>query len=367
MLVTGLIGVGVMYGISEIIKGLMGNMNFKNFDSLFKELELCNKSEDYPDVVDKVKDEYYTKYTIKMPIGLSISNIEQYEEAICSFLESESVTIKKQSNSSFIDIMHMHNKPKINYNPCKHKRDDFLVPLGVNLYNGEPLLFDIFNDSNANMYICGSPGQGKSNIVNLILSHLANNKSVDDVQFAINDSKVVDLPIFENCKNTVSYYSGPDNIHEFIDNELNEMEARFVLLKKYGFKNLRDMKKSGHNIPFRVVVIEEISTFSNDDLFQKKLSDLTSKCRSAGITVMLITQTPTYDIMPTRIKNSVNVSIGLKVRNHVCSEIIMNDADLHKLTGTGHFKINDYKNYNLEAQSYCITDECIEEIINQNR
>lgn len=363
-LVTGSIYIGGLFLVSQFIKNGLGFNSSKNFEKLFYELKLFNTSEEYPSIINKNKEKYYMRYTIELPIGLSIDDIKKYEENISAFLECENVLIEKQSNSKMIDILHMHTKPNVEYDYRNQKRSDFNIPIGVNLRTGENFLLDLFSDSNANLYIAGSPGQGKTNILNVILGHLANSKNENEVQFAIHDTKLVDLPLFEKCKNTVSYYSGAEKVNEFLDNEIKEMNARFELLRKYGFRNIRDFINNGYEVPYRVVVIEEISLFSNNEEFHKKLSDLTSKGRSAGITVIMVTQIPTYDVLPTRIKNNVNTSIGLKVRNSVCSEIVMNDADLHKLSGCGHFKITDSSNYNIEVQSYYITDETLKKILN---
>lgn len=349
--------------VGETLKTIFNLTNDKDFDKLFYELNLCNKSEEYPKVISRQKEKYYMRYTIELPIGLSIDEIKKYEENIASFLECNEVVIKKNSNSKKIDIMNMHTKPNIEYNFDNQRRSDLKIPLGIDLDDGSDFILDIFKDSNANIYIAGSPGQGKTNIENVILGHLANSASVDEVEFAINDTKMVDLPLFKNCKNTVSYYSGTNGINSFLDNELKEMNARYEMLTKYGYRNVRDFINEGYKIPYRVVVIEEISSFSDNERYLKQLSDLTSRGRSAGIVVIMVTQIPTYDVMPTRIKNNVNISIGLKVKNNICSEIVMNDAELHKLSGAGHLKVTDSSNYNKEVQAYFMTDNTLLEIL----
>lgn len=363
---TSTIGFFGLCAIREIVKIMLNSTNDKDFDKLFYELNLCNKSEEYPALINKSKDKYYMKYTIELPVGLSIEEIKNYEENIASFLECENVIIKKHSNSKKIDIMYMHTKPKVEYNFEKQRRTDLKVPLGVDLYDGSDFILDIFKDSNANMYIAGSPGQGKTNVLNIILAHLANSTTKNEVEFAIHDTKMIDLPLFKRCKNTASYYSGTEGINNFLEEEIKEMNARYKLLNKYGYRNVRDFIEDGYKIPYRVVVVEEISSFSDNEKFLKQLSDLTSLGRSAGIIVIMVTQIPTYEVMPTRIKNNVNISIGLKVRNMVCSEIVMNDAELHKLSGSGHLKITDSINYNREIQAYYISDSCLEKIINKN-
>lgn len=363
-LLAGGLFVAGAYCINEITKIISSSLKSKDFDKLFYELQLCNMSEEYPVLINTHKDKYYMQYTIKLPIGLSINEIKKYEENISSFLECENVIIKKQSNPRNIDIMYMHTKPMVNYNLEKQKRDDLKIPLGIDLYDAKEFLLDIFKDNNANIYIAGSPGQGKTNVLNVILTHLANSTSKGEVEFAINDTKTIDLPKFKHCKNTVSYYSGTECINSFLEEQLNEMKARYTLLKKYGYKNIRDFIDDGYQLPFRVVVVEEISSFSDNELFMKQLSDLTSLGRSAGIIVIMVTQIPTYEVMPTRIKNNVNISIGLKVKNYVCSEIVMNDADLHKLSGCGHIKITDAFNDNREVQTYYVTEESLDTLMN---
>lgn len=64
---------------------------------------------------------------------------------------------------------------------------------------------------------------------------------------------------------------------------------------------------------------------------------LASKARAAGVHLVLITQRPDKDAMPSQIKANIGNKICLKVASNVNSRIVLDEGGAELLLGRGHF------------------------------
>lgn len=346
------------------INKLLG-LNTLDFKQLFKELGICNKSEQYPKLYNIINKSHFKTYQFTVPIGISINDFEKHTEAIEHFLGVDNISIVR--NNKLIEIKVITDMPKANYDIQEHKRKDFKVPLGYDLNNNKLVLWDITSNNNCHCYIAGSSGGGKSITLRLILSHLVNSKSKRDIEFSIINTKRVDLKDFEHCKHTRNYMIGTEGVEDFLQNEVEEMERRYILLEKNDCDDLGEYRAKGNRIPYRLIVVEEISSYKGNKEYQRNIELLASQGRGAGLILLMVTQLPSAEIMPNTIKCNVNSTIGLKTKDSIRSEIIAGEgANLHKLKGNGHSKLfcGDYEG--TEYQGLYIDKETMKDIIKAN-
>ena len=342
----------------------MLNLNTLDFKKLFEELNLCNKSKEYPSLLKIINEDYFKVYQFTIPIGLSIKDFEEHTEVISHFIGVDNVSIVR--NNKLIEVKVLINIPKANYDIEEHKRKDFKIPLGYDLNNNKLVLWDITSNSSCHCYIAGSSGGGKSITLRLILSHLVNSKSKRDIEFSIINTKRVDLKDFEHCKHTRNYMTGLDGVEDFLANEIEEMERRYILLEKADCDDLKEYRSRGNRIPYRLIVIEEISSYKGNKEYQRYVELLASQGRGAGMILLMVTQLPNAEIMPNTIKCNINTTIGLKTKDEIRSDIIAPDAALHKLKGNGHSKLFDGKHDGTEYQGLYIDKETMKDIIKSN-
>lgn len=350
----------LMKGINKLL-----GLNTLDFKQLFKELGICNKSKEYPKLYNIINGSHFKTYQFTVPIGLSINDFEKHTEAIEHFLGVDNISIVR--NNKLIEIKVITDMPKANYDIQEHKRKDFKVPLGYDLNNNKLVLWDITSNNNCHCYIAGSSGGGKSITLRLILSHLVNSKSKRDIEFSIINTKRVDLKDFEHCKHTRNYMIGTEGVEDFLQNEVEEMERRYILLEKNDCDDLKEYRAKGNRIPYRLIVVEEISSYKGNKEYQRNIELLASQGRGAGIILLMVTQLPSAEIMPNTIKCNVNTTIGLKTKDSIRSEIIAGEgANLHKLKGNGHSKLfcGDYEG--TEYQGLYIDKETMKDIIKAN-
>lgn len=342
----------------------MLNLNTLDFKKLFEELNLCNKSKEYPSLLKIINEDYFKVYQFAIPIGLSIKDFEEHTEAISHFIGVDNVSIVR--NNKLIDIKVLTKVPYEKYDPETHKAKGYKIPVGIDLDKHNIRYWDLADGSNANVYIAGSTRCGKSNLLRLIMTILTQ-KSCADIQFSLINPKRVDLVEFQKVKNTKHYTEDPTQATDILLENIEEMHRRYILFaKNKGVKSIWDYRNKVNKMPVRLVVIEEMSTFEGDNKFHEALRLIAQQGAGAGILLLLTTQLPNKDTLPNLTKQCINSVIGGKCKDSIRSDIIVEEGELHKLRGRGHMKVFDSDSYGTEIQSFYISDDVVEEITNNN-
>lgn len=346
------------------INKLLG-LNTLDFKQLFVELNLCNHSKEYPKLDNVIREEYFTIYRFKIPMGLCVDDFEKHTEAISHFIGADNISIVR--NKKLIEIKVLTGVPYEEYNPQIHKAKGYKIPLGIDLDKHKIRYWDLSDGANANMYIAGSTRCGKSNLLRLIMTVLTQ-KSCADIQFSLINPKIVDLVEWKkNVKNVVHYTESATEATEILLDNIEEMKRRYILFaRNKGVKNIWDYRNKVNKMPVRLIVIEEMSTFEGNKEFHEALRLLAQQGAGAGMLLLLTTQLPNKDTVPNLTKQCVNSVIGGKCKDAIRSDIIVEDGNLHFLRGKGHMKIFDSDNYGTEIQSFYIDDTVVEEITSNN-
>jgi len=300
------------------------NMVFKrkyNWDKLFYEINLCNRSKEYPWLHHQCDNEFY--FTI--PIGLSINDFIKYKIEIATFLKINQNDLKIEYNNTLILIR--INKQNETYNYEDYKFDNKKgVPIGIDLDRHNIIYWDYSSPNQCHLLIAGSTGSGKSVCLDVIVNNLIRRKNID---LYIQDTKLIDLYRYKNrCK---YYGEGKENIEEVLEDLVKEMNRRYKILRRVD-KQFKPI----------FIIIEELASFNPklDKEFYRLLGELLSKGRAASIYVILTTQTPYAEILPGVLKSNINTKIGLKTNTKEASKVVCGDYEaLMNLKGKGHGKI----------------------------
>ena len=339
-------------------------LNTLDFKQLFKELGICNKSEQYPKLYNIINGSHFKVYQFTVPVGISIKDFEKHTEAIEQFLGVDNISIVR--NNKQIEVKIITNIPYIEYDPELHKAKGYKIPLGIDLDKHKIRYWDLSDGANANMYIAGSTRCGKSNLLRLIMTVLTQ-KSCADIQFSLINPKIVDLVEWKQVKNVKHYTEDSTEATEILLDNIEEMKRRYILFaRNKGVKNIWDYRNKVNKMPVRLIVIEEMSTFEGNKEFHEALRLLAQQGAGAGILLLLTTQLPNKDTVPNLTKQCINSVIGGKCKDSIRSDIIVEDGELHKLRGKGHMKVFDSDSYGTEIQALYVNDSVVEEITNNN-
>ena len=340
------------------------NLNTLDFKKLFEEIDLCNKSKEYPKLYNIINESHFKTYQFSIPIGLSVEDFKEHTEAISHFIGVDTVSIVR--NNKLVEIKVLTSVPYEKYNPEIHKAKGYKIPTGIDLDKHTIRYWDLSDGANANCYIAGSTRCGKSNLLRLIMTVLTQ-KSCADIQFSLINPKIVDLVEFQQVKNVVHYTENPSQATDILLENIEEMKRRYILFAKYkGVKNIWDYRNKVTKMPVRLVVIEEMSTFEGDKEFHEALRLLAQQGAGSGVLLLLTTQLPNKDTLPNLTKNNINTVFGGKCKDSIRSDIIVEDGNLHLLRGRGHMKVFDSDSYGTEIQSFYIDDDIVEEITSKN-
>ena len=298
--------------------------NDNNWDKLFYEIKLCNRSEEYPILAYNYKEEQ--KYYFTIPTGLNINDFISHKLDIATFLKVDQTNLKIEYQHNFALISIFANDINTNYNDyIFHNKKG--VPIGIDLNTKDIVYWNYYSPNECHMLIAGATGSGKSVCLDVIINNLIHRK---DVELYLQDTKYVDLYKY---KNKVKYYGeGTEGIEEILNRLINEMNKRYIEIRDKGDKKLKSI----------FLVIEELATFDpkEDKKIYKLLGELLSKGRAAEVYVILTTQTPYREVLPGLLKSNINTKIGLKVNTKEASKVISGDYDtLMNLRGKGHGKI----------------------------
>lgn len=343
------------------------NINTYDFNDFFKKIGFKNKADEYPKLLSTKQDEYFDTYIFVPPAGITLSDFEKQIENFSFFLNVNEDNIRFERQGYKIAVKIITKRPQSVYDHIEFRRKDFKIPLGYDL-NNKMVYWDMISSNNTHCYIAGSSGGGKSVTLRLILTHLVNSLSKRDIEFSIINTKRVDLKDFKYVKHTKNYMTGIEGVEVFLKNEIEEMERRYKLLERYDCDDLTEYRSVVTKIPYRLIVVEEISSYKGNKEYQRAIELIASQGRGAGMILLLVTQLPSHEIMPNTIKCNINTTIGLKTKDSIRSEIIAGaNSGLEKLKGNGHSKLFNGDYDGAEYQGLYISKEIMKNIISNNR
>ena len=347
------------------VKSLLG-LNTFDFRKLFEEAGICNKSKEYPKFYNYHYDDYFEIYMFKCPVGVTVENFKEKSEKIAHFMGIEESNMKIQRSSYDVIIKVLDEKPNPVYDPEVHKMKGFKIPIGLDLDTLELKYWDLADPANAHAYAAGGTRCGKSTLIRLISTMLIQ-KSIADVQLSWINIKKVDGNEFKDCKNVVHYTEDEKEANDILIKNAEEMKRRYTLFSKHkGVKNIWNYRSKVSKMPVRVIIIEEIAAFEQDKEFHQTLKLIAQQGAGAGIFLLIASQLVNKDVLPNLTKQNINTVFGGKCKDAIRSDIIVDDGELHKLRGKGHFKVFDCDSYGDEIQVLWIDDDTIEEIAQNN-
>jgi S-DNA-T family DNA segregation ATPase FtsK/SpoIIIE len=126
-----------------------------------------------------------------------------------------------------------------------------------------------------------------------------------------------------------------------LESLVEEMERRYELLESANAQDLHeynDKVPAQARLPRRVLLLDEFADLSagaKSKQFVALLDRLGAKARAAGIHLVLATQRPDKQSMPTRLKANLGGKIALRVANAVDSRIVLDQGGAQDLLDKG--------------------------------
>ena len=209
--------------------------------------------------------------------------------------------------------------------------------------------------------IAGQTGAGKSVCLNTIIASLLCFCTPDDLNLLMIDPKQVELAEYEGIPHlrypVVTDLAEAGKLLLWV---CDEMERRYTLLSKAGFRHLDAYNRSleapadngptpgatlasrhtdpdAKSLPYIVLVIDELADlmmFAPDDV-EPAICRLTAKARAVGIHLVVATQRPSVNVVTGLIKANIPSRVAFAVASQTDSRVILDTGGAEALLGKG--------------------------------
>ena len=190
--------------------------------------------------------------------------------------------------------------------------------IGIDEYGQAVTLDLVFH----NLLVAGEPGVGKSGLLNTITATAA---MADNTRLVLFDGKLVELGPWEAIADE---FVGVD-----IDHALSVLRRlQVVLNNRYRWLRANRKRKISptDGLSVILVVIDELALYSatygtkqQQDEFAALLRDLVSRGRACGVPVVAATQRPSFDIIPTSLRDLFGYRAAFRCTTTNSSNIIL--------------------------------------------
>lgn len=317
-----------------------------NFNDLFFNCGLKNKLKDMP-ILEKVSNyKSVDIYSFKLPIGVTVSSVQEKIESISDFFEVSQMNIKLQKKNGLMDIIvtkdNMFNRI-FEYQDMK-LGENLKIPVGhfINQDHLEKMLvIDMSKDEIAHGFIGSTTGGGKSNLIRIILLNWIMNKPPEDLELFLIDGKGgTDYMSFLNAPHVFmnKCFNDATDIVEILNGSLNEILRRNRVFQKAEANNFREFTEMGGHMPRRVIIFDEYAMYHGTKLYpdmQSKVGKICSTGRSAGIHIIVATQDGRKEVLDSMIKYNMPLKIGFKCANAQHSKNITSYEGLETINRIG--------------------------------
>lgn len=193
----------------------------------------------------------------------------------------------------------------------------------------------IYNDmaQQNHLLIAGTTGSGKSVVLNGIIHSILVQKSYLQACIILIDPKGVELAHWKETANCIYYAQTDPEIDEVLKETIKLMDNRYKKMQAAGEKTC-----SKADI---YLLIDELASISSNQKTSilAKLQKISQNGRPVKIHVIVTTQCPTTNVIPTAIKVNFDAILGLRTRSAQDSRNIIGENGCEKLPqhGKGYY------------------------------
>ena len=330
---------------------LLSEDNSYNFNELFYNCGLDNKSKDMPQLINYKNMSTVDIFTFKLPAGVSVSKVRTKLEEVADFFEIEEMNIKIQKKNNKMDIIItknnlFSNEKVIDYYIPKLDKNKLMMPIGHYInkdYLEKFLAVDMSSGDIPHAFIGATTGGGKSNFIISVLLSWVLNYSPKDLEICIMDSQggadYTTLLYAPHVKNN-KCYSDIDEVHEILDDCLIELKERQQKLVNTETKNAVEYRKRIGKMPFKVIIIDEYASFKDTEAkkgerITDKVATIAANGRKVDVHIIIATQDANQNSIDPTIKRVLPLRIGFKCANEQHSKNICEHTGLETLKVKG--------------------------------
>ena len=303
----------------------------------------------------------FTLYEVGLEPGVHASMVNGLEDDISLALHSQNVQIISPiPGKGRIGILAPKAIPDIVSMRSIFKSPIFMeqimdlpCAIGKTILN-EIFIFDLAKAPH--IIIAGPTGQGKSVLINVILTSLLFKKHPAEMKLVLMEPSGLELGPYSCLQN--HFLASIPGGHVVVSNSgqavttlkslCKEMNHRFRLLRNAHVPNIKEYNRKIVNrklipaneykyMPYIVVVIDEYGFFIEEkgSEIEYPITQLAKYARAAGIHLILSTRQLTKDTITDSIKNNIPTRISFKMPDRKSSRLILDCDGAEQLSGYG--------------------------------
>ena len=204
----------------------------------------------------------------------------------------------------------------------------------MKLYTPSGSSYAIFDDmlKRPHLLIAGATGSGKSVAINGILHSALFHPPVDQpggIGLVLIDPKRVELARYKKLRHVLAYASEPSQFISAFQYAMNLTEARYKSMQRRG-----ELLYNGGDV---YIIIDEFADLmlTHGRIIRPLVQRLAQIGRAARVHLIVATQTPIREVIPTQIKCNFDCRLGLRTRSGQDSRNILEHTGLENLPAYG--------------------------------
>lgn len=273
------------------------------------------------------------------------------------------------SDEIAVDIPHEHRRRVplsrgIDKLPQISSVNSMPIPIGVTP-EGQDVIGDLSKITH--LLVGGTTGAGKTRFLYGILTALIlKHPTPDSLRLVLSTSKPEDFSFFRGLPHLVTgrvISDATEAIHVLENAVMETLQDRGRILESAGCVNTGDYNYHHPDSPLcpYVVVVDEFADLADQlgrkrsarDSFYDKIRRIAQLGRNRGIHLILCTQRPSADLVPTNIRNLMNGRVSLRVNDSTASRMILEEGGGELLQMHGDLLYKDGDNL-VRAQGYYV-------------
>lgn len=300
-----------------------------------------------------------TLYTLKPSRGVKMSRFSELSPDLSLALEAKSVRVQAPiPGTSLVGVEVSNSEQKVvPFHKGLLQPGTLMIPVGQDVY-GHDRLFDLAKAPH--LLIGGATGSGKSVFMDTTIHTLMKQMDPKDLQLVLVDPKRTEFSDYDGDAHLpVPVITEVLDVDTTMEWAVGEMENRYKKLKSVGVKSIADYRNNATDMPYVVIIVDELSdimlsplkkkidddgkmkTVSLSESIQKNIIRLAQKARAVGIHLILATQRPSIDVVTGLIKANFPARISFMVSSGIDSRVILDDIGAEKLIGNGDLLLVD--------------------------
>lgn len=313
-----------------------------------------------------------TTFEFDLPVGTKFSNIQRSKNDLARDLGVPSLRLIESLEDTGRMGIEVPNKERftVSFKEMVETLPEMELPLPLGEDTlGNPVYADL--SDLPHLLVAGQTGSGKSVFLNTSISSLIATRMPEEVQFLMIDPKQVEFIPYEGLPHLMEPIANDTaEAKALLDVAVNEMERRFLLLKKAKCKKISDYreKKGTEKLPYIVFIVDEFAdlmmmgSLAEKKEVESKIIRIAQKARAVGIHMILATQKPLAKIVTSLIKANMPARIAFEVASGVDSRVVLDELGAENLLGKGDMLFKDSKGMK-RIQAPWISDDDIEFLI----